>query len=417
MNTIDKFLLEFKWRDKLRILLLFLFMCIAFSIPFGHEYGRKIIILAFIVWLFVVKKEDLIYFLKHRVIIVLFLFLVMHYISLLWSEHLKDGLYYIRILWMYIFTPLFIYATTMTKYSIKYIISAFIFGMLINEVISYLIYFDLYQTELSKINRWPVGFIHHITYSVFVSFSAILILFQAKNLKNKYIKFLYITFFITMTINLIISGGRTGYVVYFTSLIILLFSYYKINWKNFLQLLLFPTFVFIIGYKLNEDVQKRIEATIIATKNASNNANYDSSFGARLAFYPLSLDILKQDYNSYIFGVGTGDIPSELLNSIKRTKLLSSKHTHTHNSYMEAYLNVGVVGLVLLIMFFYFIWKIKVKNKEILFIKQLIVINISVSVLSDRIFNITESMFFLSIFFALVLAQEKIEKKEMLTND
>lgn len=391
------------------MILLVLLMSLSFSVAFGHDYSKKVITVAFVVWLFTVKKEDFIAFFTNKIIIVLLLFIILHYISLFWSEHLAEGLYYNRDFIRYLFIPLLMIATVIKQEHIKYIIGAFVAGMFVNEIISYLIYFDLYETEYSKIHRYPVGFINHIPYSVLVSFSAILILFQAQYIKNKYIKIIYLIFFVTMTTNLVISSGRTGYVVYFASLIILLFTYYKLSLKNFLQLLLFPTLVFLVAYKLNEDVQKRVEASLIAVDKINQSANYQSSFGARLSVYPLVNNIMNQEHNNVLLGVGTGDIEKELNDAMKRVNFKTVYLQHTHNSYIEAYLNAGVLGILLLILYFIMLWKIKLKDKELVFIKQLFIVTFTIAILSDQLLHLHSTMLFFGIFSAMLISQERHE--------
>ena len=417
MSIIDKFTLNSFIKDKIHLIIVFLIALLTFSIPFGHQYGRKIIVVILIFWVFVVKKEDFLKILKHKYILVFLLFIAIHYISLFWSDHVKLGAHTLRVMWIYWFIPTFVFATILQKKDIKFIILGFVSGMFVNEIISYLIYFNLYETAYSKIHHYPVGFLNHITYSVLVAFAAILILYQAKNMKNIYFKSIYIIFFITMTTNLVISSGRTGYVVYFASLIIMLFTYYKVSLKNFLQVLVFPTVIFILGYKMNDGVQARVKASFDAVEKITHSRDYDTSFGTRLAFYPMAYDILNQSNNSFIFGVGIGDIPSEMISSIDRTNLIKAKYTHTHNYYLETYLNTGILGLMLLLLLFYYILAIKIKDREVRFIQQLIVINIMIAILSDRILDITPTMFFFAFFTSIVLAQERFESLKEIKDD
>jgi len=232
-------------REKIRLFLVLLIMLVAFSIPFGYEYSKKLNVIILVLWFFVVKKEDILFLLNNKVIIVLFSFISIHYLTLYWSNHVSEGVHSIRDMWQFLFAPIILYITIIKKSDIKLIINAFVISMLINEIISYLIYFDLYETEFSKTRSHPVGFINHIQYSVLVAFASILILYQALKMKHNIVKYIYIIFFMTMTTNLVISSGRTGYVVFFVSLVVLLFIYYKFSIKNFLQVLVFPLSVFL----------------------------------------------------------------------------------------------------------------------------------------------------------------------------
>jgi O-antigen ligase len=250
---------------------------------------------------------------------------------------------------------------------------------------------------------------NHIQYSALVAFAAILILYQAKLMKNGLIRYVYVLFFITMTTNLVISGGRTGYVIFFTSLVILLFVYYKFTLKNFLQILVFPVAVFYIGYYFNSDVQARIENSFKDIEKINQESNYNTSFGQRIAFYPITYDILKQDDNSFIYGVGVGDLKQELKESIERTKLINVIHPHVHSSYLTAYLNSGIFGLILFILMWYYLFNIKIRNKEMRFIALLFPLNFSIGIIVDIFFTQYPMMVYFSIFVAIILAGEKAD--------
>ncbi len=400
-------------KNNIQLVVILLISALAFSIPFGYVYGRKLIVAILVLWIFIVNKDDVIKIITHKFMLVFLVFIGMYYISLFWSDNIDVGLHYIDRFWIFIYGPILIFATIIKKEHIQYIVGGFIAGMFINEIISYLIYFDLYQTEFSKIHRYPVGFLNHSNYSVLVSFAAVFILHQVKFMKNIYLKYIYIIFFTTMTINLVISGGRTGYIVYFGSLVILIFTYYKVTLKSFLQLLIFPIIIFAIGYKLNEDVQKRVEASFTDIKKIVQNNNYNTSFGTRLAFFHITKDIVSQEENSLLFGVGVSDVRDEIRSSIDRTKIIKRYFVHAHNSYLQIYLGIGIIGLVLIFLIFYFLWKIPIKDKEIRFIQQLLILNICFAMLADSMFHTKEIMFYFAIFVGVIFAQSNIEKKKI----
>lgn len=390
---------------KLRLILVFLIVCTAFSIPFGDKYARTILTITFILWLFFIKIDNLKLIIKNKIIILLFVYISSHYITLLWSENIDNGLHIISQMWRYIFLPIVLYITILKRNYIQYVLFAFIAGMFVNEIISYLIYFDIYQTEFSRLNGYPVGFINHIYYSVLVAFCAVLILYQSRNMTNPYLKIIYTIFFITMTLNLVISGGRTGYVAYFGTLIILLFTYYKFNIKNFLQILLFPILVFYIGYQYNSGVQARFKASANALQQISNKQNYNTGIGQRLAFYPLTKNILEQGHNSFLYGVGTGDIPAELKKAIIRTKIINnSKFDHVHNIYLAAYLNIGIFAIFLLILFYY-LFKLDTYDSETNFIKYLFLLIFMMSGLSDDLLATRVMMIYFSLFIGIIISQ------------
>lgn len=399
--------------------LTFFLMLTAFSVPFG-KYGvniKKVVVYLFIVWVLSFGFKHVVSAIKSNSFLKVYtLLIIFYFISLLWSSHPYEGWRYIRNILMFTYIPLLMYVTSVSKRNIDWIVSAFIASMFVNEIISYMIYFDVYQTAYSKIHHYPVGFINHIPYSVLVAFTAILILYQAKYLKNKYLKVIYIIFFITMTTNLVISGGRTGYVVYFVTLFIMLFSYYKVNWKNFLQVLIFPVIIFLIAYTLNGDVRKRVESSVAETNKVTGSQNYNTSFGARLASYPLAYQILKD--NSFIVGVGVGDLVYEKDNAIKKHHLEKSMHIvlhhkHLHNFYADTIVTLGVIGLFILLLAIYKLWNMNIVNRESRFMQQLIVLVLITSNIADRMLHTRETMLFFAVFIGVVIARSKLEESKV----
>jgi O-antigen ligase len=214
----------------------------------------------------------------------------------------------------------------------------------------------------------------------------------------------------TMTTNLVISSGRTGYVAYFAALVILLFTYYKLSLKNFLQLLIFPTLVFMLAYNLDNAVKSRVNASFQAIEKIKDSEDYNTSSGVRIAMFSVAQDILEQSENSIIWGAGTGDVFTEMEASMARTKILNIHLKHLHNSYLTAYVNIGIIGLFLLFLLLYFLWNTKINDKEILFIQQLFVLVISISMLGDIMLSITVTMLFFGIIAALIIVNEEQTK-------
>ena len=405
MNILKNY--SFKKEDILTLSL----MIVAFSIPFGEPYIKKSLYVSFALWIVLFGFKNIIELLKTNKFIQVYTLLILFYfISLLWSENVYEGWRYIRQILVYGYIPILIIVTSIDKRTVPLLIASFIIAMFINEIISYLIYFDLYQTAYSKIYKYPVGFINHIPYSVLVAFTAILILFQSKNIENKYIKILYILFFITMTTNLVISGGRTGYVAYFGTLLIMSFTYYKVNLKNFFTVLVFPIVIFAIAYQLNSDVQKRIEASLSDVGQINQDEDYNSSFGNRLASFPISYYILQN--NNIFIGAGVGDLVAEKDSAIKENNLESTmsvalRHNHLHNFYADTVVNIGIIGLLLLFALFYTLWMIKSKNKEHVFMQQLIVIVMFISCWADRMLHTKETIVFFALFASVIIIQNK----------
>jgi O-antigen ligase len=400
-------------------IMLFVLSLVAFSIP----YGRYVININFALslmlffWLLLFGFRNIIYYYKENKFLQFFtLFILFNLLSLLWTSNIDEGKHYIGYLFVYFYLPVIIFMTSLNQKNINFIISVFIFSMFINEVISYLLYFDLITTKYTLKHYSTSGFINHIPYSVLVSFTAIYILNQIKYIKNKYIKYIYILFFITMTINLLISGGRTGYVSYFAALSFLMISHYKVGLKKFIIYISLPVFIVYFIYSVDKNTNHRINSIISDVETVLNDGNYNTSFGVRLAAYPMAYHIFKKDNNIFI-GTGAGSLDQTKNDTIEKYKLTPSMnsliHTnHFHNYYVDTLVSVGLIGLFIFIISFYFFWTIPIKDDKSLFIKSLLIITMLVSNLPDRMFDTKETMVFFALFIGMVISQHENEKEE-----
>ena len=120
------------------------------SIPFGEAYGKKILTITFIFWLIWIRIEDLKNIIKNKILILLFAFIFSHSFSLFLSSDIQLGIHFISQMFRYLFFPVVIYITIIKKGEIKYILYAFVFGMFLNVILSYLIYFNSYELVTLK---------------------------------------------------------------------------------------------------------------------------------------------------------------------------------------------------------------------------------------------------------------------------
>jgi len=91
------------------------------------------------------------------------------------------------------------------------------------------------------------------------------------------------------------------------------------------------------------------------------------SFTQRLKLWEVGLTIFK---NHWIFGVGTGDIQQEfvLLSQTGQLHFLHNKILRTHQQYISIAIQLGIIGLLLLILLTFYPLICAIKQKDILFI-------------------------------------------------
>jgi O-antigen ligase len=199
-----------------------------------------------------------------------------------------------------------------------------------------------------------------------------LILFYHTCVAKKYLKYgsyLLILFFL---FNILISGERTAFIVFFVYIICLLFYHLR---KNFIRLLLIGILIF-----------STLSISILSTEvkgryNDFTNIilNFDESSYGKL--WSSGYNVWKLNY---INGVGFKNFRVDcdliIVDKSENTHQLCS--SHPHNLYLELLSETGIIGLVLFILMFYYLLKqivptiflLKENQQKYLYISCLIMI-------------------------------------------
>ena len=266
---------------------------------------------------------------------------------------------------------------TIEKKFLKYAISAFLAGIFLSELISYGIFFHLWQTEYNKKYFGyydPTPFMHHTLYSLFLGLGIIILVLKFIFDSNKIEKIILSFFFITMSINTFITGGRGGQLALLISSFILII-YAILKNKNYKLLFLFviPIIIFIIAYNFSTIFHDRMDLALLNIKCLINNFNFCTSWGERVGAWIISFEIFK---SSPLFGLGFKE-PLVFLHNLVNTQKFSYlkcidntySHTHLHNELLMQLTQTGLIGLILYLNLWYQLAKIKIKNIFFRYIK------------------------------------------------
>jgi len=170
----------------------------------------------------------------------------------------------------------------------------------------------------------------------FVIISSLVLFFFHKNIKKNLIFLIIALYFIY---GLLLSGTRNCYIsLFITFLFMLIFYIYK-N-KKFIKGLCILTgliLCFSAAYLFSSNVKKRINKT---------NINTDKSLTTRIDMYKFGLQLIKE---KPIFG----HTPKTAINKQVDFKMLP----HFHNIYIEIWVNLGIVGLILFLIIIYNIFR------------------------------------------------------------
>ncbi len=330
----------------------YLLIALAFLMPLTVSGANTIVVIICLLWLFSgdykAKYNQII---SSKLMIASIVFYCLHVIGMLWTEDLQWGLHILHKMWYFLLLFPILFNIVQRKY-ISYYLSAFLLAIALTEIASYLVWFELVEPFKNATVNNPTPFMSHISYNPILAMAIYLVyhnIFIKSNLNTPKF-FLYSFFSITMTINMFITGGRAGHVMYFVMLTILIFQFFgKNKIKALVSVLVIIPLIFFSAYQTSYIFHQRVELAVNNTMNYEFAKN--TSVGQRITFAINSWEVIKENP---IIGIGTGDFPSEYkkINQINTPQLPTT--TNPHNMYILITMQLGLIGLVSMLSIFYY---------------------------------------------------------------
>ncbi|MDD3769150.1 MAG: O-antigen ligase family protein [Sulfuricurvum sp.] len=313
---------------------------------------------------------------NRRVFHIMGAFLAFMAVSYFWSSDSDKALNQIRLYGYWIIIP--ILAVNLKREWLPNIITAFLGGMLISEVIAYGIYFE-WWTFKDRTPDYPTPFMSHIHYSIFLAFTSAILL--SRLLSNRYTwtsKLPMALFFITATGNLMLSTGRTGQLAFLVAMGIAIIIHYRLTFRSLVIFTLLSTFLFVGAYSTLELFKKRIDQGIEDVRHL-DAGNFNTSWGLRAAFWLVTYDIVLEHP---VLGAGVGDYRLAAREVLERNEHNLSPNviawcgdTHFHNQYLMILAQTGLIGFGFMIWLFRELFRLQIKDPEL---KEFSVLGISI---------------------------------------
>ena len=339
-------------------------MLTAFFLPLTVFGGNLFAVLIFLLWLVKADFKTDFYRLKdNKLVIAVLLYLLVHVVALLWTADIESGLWTLKKQLKFLFIPIFM--LFVKREHVKYYILAFLASMSLSEIWSYGIFFQLLPLYGGATLIDPIPLMSHITYNPFLAIAIYLlsyyVLFDHSINRSK--KVIYSFFIITMSINMFITGGRAGQVMYFAMLVVLIFQYFPKNAFKASSASLFVLVITSSTFYLNSKIfSDRVDSAVTELSDYKNHTY--SSTGMRISSAINSWSIIKEHP---VIGVGTGDYKNEFIKaSIKNNLKLEDKLVihNPHNMYVLILVQFGLLGLAAILYLFYAQIKIAINSNE-----------------------------------------------------
>jgi len=396
----------------------YLTILLAFSAPFSWKASRIILILIIITWLIEFNYTKLFTTIKQsKFLTILSLFVIFQLLTQFWTETaLSENYSYFRNYFLWLVIP--ILASSLKKEYPPVLITTFLLAMAISEITAYGMYFELW-TIRGHGPEYPSPFIHHTAYSVFMAFTAILLLNRLYSshydLKEKLVMAI---FFLTVTGNLFISQGRTGQLAFAIAIVVAGMMHFHLRIKTFVLSFLFMATIFTTAYYVSPMFEKRVSVAVNEVKRIGEG-DYNSSWGSRAAWIILASEIFK---DHPIVGVGIGDDRAVAQTYIDNDRVQFSQHIeeflpkhHFHNQYLMIIVHGGLIGIILFLGIFYFILRMPIMDQEIKNISILFTVILLVSFIASPFLLIGEVrtlfILFASIFCIASLTEHSTQAK------
>jgi O-antigen ligase len=340
----------------------FLLILFTFTLPFNKFTLNAIPIIVFILWLAEGDMAHKWQTLRRCKIFWIFAGLsVLYLLSFLWSgttahgyfgkaaNHAGLAFWVEKYLYPLILLPVIV--TKMDKKLFQSAVSAFLAGMFLSEVLSYGIFFRLWEFGRG-IPEDPTPFLHRTAYSTFLVLTIFILLYRVMHTERKGWKIFYLIFAFSATGNLFLNGGRTGQVAFILSALYFTLHYFHYSLKALLGTAVAITLVVTIAWQSSPVFQKRMHETGEALQKMRHH-EYRTSFGQRVAIWMTVIEVVKEHP---ILGAGLGNARAAV-QRVQRERYPERTYVtampHVHNQFLQSYLEGGIFAVVLWLWLFY----------------------------------------------------------------
>ena len=298
---------------------------------------------------------------SNKFMIVLGTFLLLSFLSIFWSSDTSFAVDYIRKYWHFLIIPI-IY-TSLNKSYINHVFSAFLLGMFISEIVSYGIFFEFWTKEGVSPND-PSPFMDHTNYSIYLAFTVFILMHRILFEPLIKWKIMYGVFMLFSMSNMLVNGGRTGQVAFFVTLFIVAFLNIKNKLIAIFGSIIFVFIVFTSAYNTSPVFNDRINYAFHDIEKMIKDKDFTNSFSIRVSLWIIGTE---QFLDNFLIGTGIGDEDVDIQIYVKKYNFIyydnfQDNYIDYHNAYVQYSVQLGIFGLILFILLFLNLLKLKFKS-------------------------------------------------------
>jgi O-antigen ligase len=345
----------------------YLFLALSFCIPVHDKLVPPIIGLISINWLlefnYRQKARRLKNIKEQKILLLPGLLYLLYIIGIFYSSQLKGqsgALFDLEVKLSLLLFPLFFSTINFSKFRddfFKQVLKAFIYGCLVSSIIIInKAMMDYFMEQDSSVFYYTnLSWTHHPSYLALYFTFAVAILMawilesSTKIIFKRNLAILLIIHFQIFIVLLSSKAGMIGFVLICALIIVWFLMKKKKEMKlsltvTFIVIGTFILFLFLFPASINRfnTAKKSIEDTHIP------NSQKTEGSVARLMVWKSSLEVIKENF---LFGVGTGDVKTELIKKYEEKGILQAlkENLNAHSQYLQTFIALGFVGFILLL--------------------------------------------------------------------
>jgi O-antigen ligase len=322
---------------------------LAFSLPLYRPWVTLASSAILLLWLFGAGLGTRARRLRgHGLTMAVLVFVALSVLSLLWTNHLPEGLRYLTKYRYFLLIPMI--ASSVRPTYRRYALTVFEIAAAVSVVLSFAVFFGLVRIRDAHPGD-PSPTMAHLDYGLILALAALLVLIRVLYVESSgRRRFLWAAVAALTIAGLTINIGRAGHVAFAFGLMVLM-----VHWARGRSATLIAgvttalaLFLLIVWFSL-PTFRARVDETRAELREAVVNQDYDSNLGGRLAAMKIAREVFRQDP---ILGTGVGGNIPALRQAIdaRHGDLKSSIYwyRHYHNQYAQVATELGTVGLLIL---------------------------------------------------------------------
>ena len=251
----------------------------------------------------------------------------------------------------------------------------------------------------------------HPTYISMYLTMAILFLLQRMfdTTKEQYLKY-YSAGILFFFVQLFQLSARTSLAVAVLTFLLAAFFYLRkgeilrLKKWHFISILLFATLSYFALQGFNNRFNQ-VSNAMTSTPADQVQPEYNSTTG-RLEIWKESLEILQ---DNWFIGTGTGDVKDELMKTYEKHQFhyALEKKLNAHNQFLQIWLTLGIVGLLLLIWSLALpIYRLKSQGQPLFALFALVII---LNSMTESILEVQKGVLFFVFFYSLLVVGSEIQ--------